>query len=258
MLLVSICLEFSDSTWKQHRPFYLCTFYRSISGVFAFMSYVNTAINKYKYVSQFIFQMYSFTLWHSLFNFFQETQLDIFWQVWVSVEAGSSVSQPSGLRRDIHRVVRVRVKKRGKTTPCTQTISCQNESSTGGSVFGQISSPGSRKRHSEKGNVNCLQLNLNPFDTKPSSALCLSQSVNRQTGIWILFFMSSGAHQQLSDMLLRVLSQWQYPQHRDLGSHRLREDHPDRARPLLHRQDSRDPRGECGCALGLKPPLIAK
>lgn len=56
--------------------------------------------------------------------------------------------------------------------------------------------------------------------------------------------MSAGAHQQLSDMLLRGLSQREDPQHRDLSPHRLGEDHPDRACPLLHRQDSGDSRGE--------------
>lgn len=59
------------------------------------------------------------------------------------------------------------------------------------------------------------------------------------------FFIPTGSHRQLSDMLLRDLPQREDPQHRHLSPHRLWEDHPDRARPLLHRQDSRDPRGEC-------------
>lgn len=50
----------------------------------------------------------------------------------------------------------------------------------------------------------------------------------------------TGAHQQLSDMLVGCLSQREDPKHRDLSSHRLREDHLDRARPLLHWQNSRD------------------
>lgn len=71
--------------------------------------------------------------------------------------------------------------------------------------------------------------------------------------VWVsifLCFISSGAHQQLSDMFLWRLSQREDPQYRDFSPHRLGEDHPDRACPLLHRQDSRDSRGErwdCVC-----------
>lgn len=79
------------------------------------------------------------------------------------------------------------------------------------------------------------------------SVLCVSQSVNIQKVVLIsiiVCFISSGADQQLSDMFLRFLSQREDPKHRDLSAHRLREDHPDRACPLLHRQDSWDSRGE--------------
>lgn len=52
-----------------------------------------------------------------------------------------------------------------------------------------------------------------------------------------------GPHQQLPHMLLGGLSQREDPKHWDLSPHRLREDHPDRAHPLLHRQNSTDSRG---------------
>lgn len=79
-------------------------------------------------------------------------------------------------------------------------------------------------------------------ETQPScSALC---PLPLTIGISISApYYLPGALKQLSVMLLRRVSQREDPQHRNLSPHRLGEDHPDRAHSLLHRQDSRDPRG---------------
>lgn len=56
-------------------------------------------------------------------------------------------------------------------------------------------------------------------------------------------FLCSVPPQCLPALLLGRPSQRADPQHRHLGTHRLGEDHADRACPLLHRQDRTDARG---------------
>ena len=160
---------------------------------------------------------------------------------------GSGVEQPSGRRRDIHRVVWAwGCVNGGIRPPCPRPSSRQNEISRRGSVVGKNASFVDRKRHHQKGSVR-LSEGSNRSYAALRSVTVLSQSVNIQTWVWISIFLCfylPVANQQLPGMLLGGLIQREDPQHRHLSPHRLGEDHPYRANPLLHRQDSGDPRGK--------------
>lgn len=91
------------------------------------------------------------------------------------------------------------------------------------------------------GNPKCLYLYR-----LTSTVLCgISRPLNITEIKWKTGFLPflPGPHQQLPRMLLEGLSQREDPKHWDLSPHRLREDHPDRAYPLLHRENSTDSRG---------------